>query len=85
MVLLSWRMLPLIGLKGVFLVHNLIMVNLMQSDTKLLLPNSKTNSQSVYVYEELPLNQHKMTFGLRHGKHEVESKGGGEIDAHTFS
>jgi iron complex outermembrane recepter protein len=42
------------------------------------LPNSKTNSQSVYVYEELPLNQHKMTFGLRHGKHEVESKGGGE-------
>jgi iron complex outermembrane receptor protein len=42
-------------------------------------PNSKTNSQSVYVYEELPLDQHKMTFGLRHGKHEVESKGGGEI------
>jgi len=44
------------------------------------LPNSKTNSQSIYVYEELPLNQHKMTFGLRHGKHEVESKGGGEED-----
>jgi iron complex outermembrane recepter protein len=44
------------------------------------LPNSKTNSQSLYVYEELPLNQHKMTFGLRHGKHEVESKGGGEPD-----
>jgi iron complex outermembrane recepter protein len=42
------------------------------------LPNSKTNSQSFYVYEELPLSQHKMTFGLRHGKHEVESKGGGE-------
>ena len=44
------------------------------------LPNSKTNSQSLYVYEELPLNQHKMTFGLRHGKHVVESKGGGEED-----
>jgi iron complex outermembrane receptor protein len=42
------------------------------------LPNSKTNSQSVYIYEELPLNHHKMTFGLRHGKHGVESKGGGE-------
>lgn len=42
------------------------------------LPNSRTNSQSVYVYEELPLDQHKVTFGLRHGKHEVESKGGGE-------
>jgi iron complex outermembrane receptor protein len=24
-----------------------------------------------------------MTFGLRHGKHEVESKGGGEIDEHN--
>jgi len=43
-------------------------------------PNSRTNSQSVYVYEELPLDQHKITFGLRHGKHDVESKGGGEID-----
>ncbi|MFM7482515.1 MAG: TonB-dependent receptor, partial [Candidatus Methylopumilus sp.] len=46
-------------------------------------PNSRTNSQSVYVYEELPLDQHKVTFGLRHGKHEVESKGGGEIDDDT--
>jgi iron complex outermembrane receptor protein len=43
-------------------------------------PNSKTNSQSVYVYEELPLNQHKLTFGLRHGKHNVASQGGGEPD-----
>lgn len=43
-------------------------------------PNSRTNSQSVYVYEELPLDQHKITFGLRHGNHDVESKGGGEID-----
>jgi iron complex outermembrane receptor protein len=47
------------------------------------IPNSKTNSQSVYIYEELPLNQHKMTFGLRHGRHEVESKGGGEPDHDT--
>jgi iron complex outermembrane receptor protein len=43
-------------------------------------PSSKTNSQSVYLYEELPLNQHKVTFGLRHGKHNVESKGGGEVE-----
>ena len=68
---------PLLGLKGVIGT---------QFDNgkfdaighEAFLPNSKTNSQSVYVYEELPLNQHKMTFGLRHGKHEVESKGGGE-------
>jgi iron complex outermembrane receptor protein len=39
-------------------------------------PNSRTNSQSVYVYEELPLEKHKVTFGLRHGKHDVENKGG---------
>jgi len=44
-------------------------------------PNSKTNSQSVYVYEELPLNQHKVTFGLRRGKHNVASQGGGEYEA----
>ena len=43
-------------------------------------PNSKTNSQSVYVYEELPLNQHKLTFGLRHGKHNVASQGGGDLE-----
>ncbi len=41
-------------------------------------PNSRTNSQSVYVYEELPLDQHKVTFGLRHGKHDLASQGGGE-------
>lgn len=70
---------PLLGLKGVIGT---------QFDSgkfdaighEAFIPNSKTNSQSVYVYEELPLNQHKMTFGLRHGKHEVESKGGGEVD-----
>jgi iron complex outermembrane recepter protein len=68
---------PLLGLKGVIGT---------QFDSgkfdaighEAFIPNSKTNSQSVYVYEELPLNQHKMTFGVRHGKHEVESKGGGE-------
>jgi iron complex outermembrane receptor protein len=73
---------PLLGLKGVIGT---------QFDNgkfdaighEAFIPNSKTNSQSVYVYEELPLNQHKMTFGLRHGKHEVESKGGGEIDHDT--
>jgi iron complex outermembrane receptor protein len=68
---------PLLGLKGVIGT---------QFDSgkfdaighEAFIPNSKTNSQSLYVYEELPLNQHKITFGLRHGNHEVESKGGGE-------
>ena len=39
-------------------------------------PSSKTNSQSVYLYEELPIDKHKVTFGLRHGQHDVDSKGG---------
>jgi iron complex outermembrane receptor protein len=48
-------------------------------------PNSRTNSQSVYVYEELPLDQHKVTFGLRHGKHYVENKGGESDHGNHFS
>jgi iron complex outermembrane receptor protein len=48
-------------------------------------PNSRTNSQSVYVYEELPLDQHKVTFGLRHGKHDVENKGGESDHGNHFS
>jgi iron complex outermembrane receptor protein len=44
-------------------------------------PSSKTNSQSVYLYEELPINQHKVTFGLRHGEHDVDSKGGESFTA----
>ncbi len=44
-------------------------------------PSSKTNSQSVYLYEELPIDKHKVTFGLRHGQHDVDSKGGGDFIA----
>ncbi len=41
-------------------------------------PNSKAKSQSFYVYEELPIDKHKLSFGLRHGQHELKSAGGGE-------
>ena len=44
-------------------------------------PSSKTNSQSIYLYEELPIDKHKVTFGLRHGQHDVDSKGGGDFIA----
>ncbi|CEZ19496.1 TonB-dependent receptor [Candidatus Methylopumilus planktonicus] len=44
-------------------------------------PSSKTNSQSIYLYEELPIDKHKVTFGLRHGQHDVDSKGGGNFIA----
>jgi iron complex outermembrane recepter protein len=69
---------PLLGLKGV-IGTQFDNGKFDATGHEAFTPNSKTNSQSVYVYEELPLNQHKMTFGLRHGKHEVESKGGGEM------
>jgi iron complex outermembrane receptor protein len=49
--------------------------------TEAFVPSSKTNSQSAYLYEELPINQHKVTFGLRHGEHDVDSKGGGNFIA----
>lgn len=44
-------------------------------------PHSKTNSQSIYLYEELPLDQHKLIFGLRHGQHDVNSMGGDRFTA----
>jgi iron complex outermembrane receptor protein len=37
-----------------------------------LLPNANTDSQSVYVYEELPINEHKLTLGIRRGNHDVK-------------
>ena len=37
-----------------------------------LLPNANTDSQSVYVYEELPINEHKLTLGFRRGNHDVK-------------
>jgi iron complex outermembrane receptor protein len=37
-----------------------------------LLPTANTDSQSVYVYEELPINEHKLTLGFRRGNHDVK-------------
>jgi len=37
-----------------------------------LLPNANTDSQSVYIYEELPINEHKLTLGFRRGNHDVK-------------
>jgi iron complex outermembrane receptor protein len=70
---------PLFGLKGV-IGTQFDNGKFDATGHEAFVPSSKTNSQSVYLYEELPLNQHKVTFGLRHGKHNVESKGGGEVE-----
>lgn len=38
-------------------------------------PTSDTKSQALYVYEELPINAHKITFGARFGRDKVGASG----------
>lgn len=40
-------------------------------------PTTKTDSKAVFLYEELPLGNLKLTFGGRHERTEVGSQGGG--------
>jgi len=71
---------PIIGIKGI--VGAQFENGKFQAlGAEAFVPSSKTNSQSVYLYEELPINQHKVTFGLRHGEHDVDSKGGENFTA----
>jgi iron complex outermembrane recepter protein len=45
-----------------------------------LLPDIKTNSRAAYLYEELPWNQWKFSFGGRIERADVDSAGGGPDD-----
>ncbi len=36
-------------------------------------PSSSTEKHAVYVYEELPIDAHKITFGARYGRDEIDS------------
>jgi iron complex outermembrane receptor protein len=71
---------PILGIKGVMGLQ-FESGKFQALGAEAFVPSSKTNSQSVYLYEELPINQHKVTFGLRHGQHDVDSKGGGSFVA----
>jgi iron complex outermembrane receptor protein len=71
---------PVMGIKGIFGAQ-FDNGKFEALGAEAFLPSSKTNSQSVYFYEELPLDQHKVTFGLRHGQHDVDSKRGGDFTA----
>ena len=71
---------PILGIKGVMGLQ-FESGKFQALGAEAFVPSSKTNSQSAYVYEELPINQHKVTFGLRHGQHDVDSKGGGSFVA----
>jgi iron complex outermembrane receptor protein len=71
---------PILGIKGI--VGTQFENGKFQAlGAEAFVPSSKTNSQSVYLYEELPIDKHKVTFGLRHGQHDVDSKGGGDFIA----
>lgn len=69
---------PIAGLQGIFGMQ-LDKGKFVARGAEAFVPNTKTNSESFYFYEELPLNQHKVTFGLRHGDHSVASHGGGNF------
>jgi iron complex outermembrane receptor protein len=71
---------PILGIKGVMGLQ-FESGKFQALGAEAFVPSSKTNSQSAYVYEELPINQHKVTFGLRHGQHDADSKGGGSFVA----
>ncbi len=71
---------PVLGIKGI-LGAQFENGKFQALGAEAFVPSSKTNSQSVYLYEELPIDKHKVTFGLRHGQHDVDSKGGGDFIA----
>lgn len=48
--------------------------NFEASGTEAFVPSVNTQNKAVYVYEELGINQHKITFGGRLGHTQVESK-----------
>ena len=58
------------GMSGVVGVH--FENSTFKQPNGVLLPNANTDSQSVYVYEELPINEHKLTLGFRRGNHDVK-------------
>ncbi|HNV87596.1 MAG TPA: TonB-dependent receptor [Methylotenera sp.] len=69
---------PMFGLNGVvgFQFGN---TNFEAIGEEAFVPSVNTQNKAVYVYEELPINQHKITFGGRMGHTTVDSK-----DSATF-
>lgn len=60
----------IVGMSGVVGLH--FENSTFKQPNGVLLPNANTDSQSVYVYEELPINEHKLTLGFRRGNHDVK-------------
>jgi iron complex outermembrane receptor protein len=70
---------PLSGVVGVQL-HN---VDFSALGDEAYLPQTGTDTRAAYVYEELPLDKLKLTFGGRIERASVDSSGGGPDDPNT--
>ncbi len=64
---------PIFGLNGVlgFQFDN---TNFEAIGAEAFVPSVNTQNKAVYIYEELPINAHKITFGARAGHTNVDSK-----------
>lgn len=69
---------PIAGLNGV-IGYQFSNTNFEALGDEAFVPSVNTQNKAVYVYEELPINQHKITFGGRLGHTQVDSK-----DSATF-
>jgi iron complex outermembrane receptor protein len=64
---------PILGLNGVF-GFQFDNSNFEAIGAEAFVPSVNTQNKAVYIYEELPINQHKVTFGARAGHTTVDSK-----------
>ncbi len=69
---------PILGLNGV-LGFQFSNTNFEAVGAEAFVPSVNTQNHAVYVYEELPIDKHKLTFGARLGHTSVDSK-----DSSTF-
>lgn len=69
---------PIGGLNGV-IGYQFSNTNFEALGEEAFVPSVNTQNKALYVYEELPINQHKITFGGRVGHTQVDSK-----DSATF-
>lgn len=46
-------------------------------------PKTRTDSKGVFIYEEVPLGSFKLSLGARNERTQVDSEGGGPVDAGT--
>lgn len=63
---------PIGNLTGVF-GYQFISTDFSAVGEEAFVPSTSTKSNAIYAYEELPINEHKVTFGARFGRDEIDS------------